>query len=271
MRIAAIQMQSTPDAARNRRTADRLVRAAAGAGAGLVVLPEKWSCLGTPDDQDAGAEPLDGPAIAWARAIAAELGLDLVAGSIAERRPDRPLRSNTSVHVAPDGSIAAVYRKRHLFDADVDGVTYRESDREEAGDEVILSRLADGTGLGLSVCYDLRFPEHFRELAIRGARILVVPAAFTPRTTLEHWEVLLRARAIEDQCVVVAANQCGEHVRGFRSGGHSMIVDPWGVVLSRAAEAEQVVLSDVPLERIDEVRAEVPSLANRRPGAGKEV
>jgi predicted amidohydrolase len=264
---AAVQLTATADRERNLATADRLTRAAAAAGAQLVVLPEKWSVLGTPEETAAGAEPFDGPALSWARAVAAELGIDLVAGSIAERVAGQEKNSNTSVHVGPGGEVRGVYRKMHMFDVQIGGRTYRESDHEQPGDEVVVSATADGVELGLSVCYDLRFPELYRILAVRGARVLTVPAAFTLATTREHWEVLLRARAIEDQCFVVAANQVGEHAPGLRSGGRSMIVDPWGIVLAQAPDAETFVTAELDLARQDEVRRTLPSLANRRPHA----
>jgi deaminated glutathione amidase len=265
MRAAAIQLTATPDKDRNLETADRLVRAAAADGARLVVLPEKWSVLGTADDLRAGAEPLDGPALTWARGAARELGIDLVAGSIAERVPGRERGSNTSVHIGPDGEDRAAYRKLHMFDVEVGGRTYRESDSEEPGDAIVAGELADGTRVGLTVCYDVRFPELYRRLAVDGAEIITIPAAFTLPTTRDHWEVLVRARAIEDQCVVVAANQIGEHVPGMRSGGRSMIVDPWGLVLALAPDAETYVTADLDLDRLRRIRRELPSLANRRP------
>jgi deaminated glutathione amidase len=272
IRAAAVQLSSTPDRARNLEVADRLTREAAARGATLVVLPEKWAALGTPEQTAAAAEPLDGPALTWARATARELGIDLVAGSIAEAGGPGTAGEaggrghNTSVHVGPDGADRATYRKIHLFDVSVGGRTYRESEHEAPGEEVVLSRAADGTELGLSVCYDLRFPELYRELAVRGARVVTVPAAFTLATTREHWEVLLRARAIEDQCFVVAPNQIGEHAPGLRSGGRSMIVDPWGLVLAQAPDRECVITADLDLGGLERVRAEFPSLANRRLG-----
>ena len=267
MRAAAVQLTSTADRERNLATADRLTRAAAAAGAELVVLPEKWPLLATPDEIAAGAEPFDGPATRWARATAQELQIDLVAGSFAERVPDRERGSNTSVHVGPDGEIRAVYRKIHMFDVEVGGRAYRESEHEQPGDAVVVSETAQGVELGLSVCYDLRFPELYRILAVRGARVIAVPSAFTLATTRDHWEVLLRARAIEDQAFVVAANQVGEHATGYRSGGRSMIVDPWGVVLAQAQDAETYITADLDLERQAEIRRTLPSLANRRPQA----
>ena len=238
------------------------MRDAAARGARLVVLPEKWPLLATASEIAAGAEPLDGPAIGWARATARELGIDLVAGSFAQR--GEPKNSNTSVHVSPTGEIAAIYRKLHMFDVEVGGVAYRESEYEQPGDEIVVSATAGGVALGLTVCYDLRFPELYRELALRGARVLVVPAAFTLATTREHWEILLRARAIEDQCFVIAANQIGRHTRGLESGGRSMIVDPWGVVLAQAPDAETVVVVDLDLRAQAGIRARLPSLASHR-------
>jgi predicted amidohydrolase len=267
MRAAAVQLTSTPDRDRNLETADRLTRAAAAAGASLVVLPEKWSVLGAPADVAAGAEPFDGPALSWARATARELGVDLVAGSIAERVEGAERGRNTSVHVGPDGEVQAVYRKIHMFDVEVGGQVYRESATEDPGEEIVVSATADGVELGMTVCYDLRFPELYRILAVRGARILLVPAAFTLATTREHWEVLLRARAIEDQAFVIAPNQVGEHAPGYRSGGRSAIVDPWGVVLAQAPDAETFVTAELDLARQAEIRRTLPSLANRRPAA----
>src|SRR5215207_8464312 len=222
VRAAAIQMNSTEDRDRNLATADRLVRAAAADGATLVVLPEKWTVLGTQQHLAAGAEPLDGPAISWARATARELGVDLVAGSISERAEGEEKLRNTSVHVGPDGEVRAAYRKLHLFDVEVDGVVYRESEHEAAGDEVVVTHAGD-LEVGMAICYDLRFPELFGELVARGARAFSLPSAFTLATTRDHWEVLVRARAIEDQCFVIAANQIGEHMPGKVSGGRSLI------------------------------------------------
>jgi len=272
MRAAAVQLTATADRDRNLEHADRLTRAAARDGAELVVLPETWSVLGGPATMRAGAEPLDGAAIRWARAAARELGIDLLAGSIAERR-DAPdgRAANTSVHVGPDGEVRAVYRKVHLFDVEVGGRTYRESDALAPGDGAVLTTLADGTRLGMSICYDLRFPELYRVLAVAGAQVLAVPSAFTVPTTRDHWEVLLRARAIEDQAYVVAANQVGEHADGLRTGGRSAIVDPWGVVLAVAPDRECHVVADLDLEALARIRRELPSLAGRRPEAYRLV
>jgi deaminated glutathione amidase len=266
MRAAAVQLTATEDTACNRETADRLVREAAARGAQLVVLPEKWTVLGSDAAMDAAAEPLDGPALTWARGAARELGIDLVAGSIVERRPGHERHGNTSVHIGPDGEVSAVYRKIHLFDVEVGGRAYRESDTDEPGDEVVLSELQGGVGLGLTICYDVRFPELYRVLAVRGARVLVVPAAFTVPTTRDHWEPLLRARAIENGCFVVAANQVGRHGAGFESGGRSLILDPWGRILAEGStDREALLVADLDLEAQDEVRSRMPLLTHRRP------
>lgn len=267
MRAAAVQLNATDDRAANLAAADRLTRAAAADGATLVVLPEKWTVLGAAADLRAGAEPLDGPAIGWARAVAAELGIDLVAGSIVERLPGDGGLANTSVHVGPGGELQAVYRKVHMFDVEVDGREYRESELEQAGEEIVVSTSAEGVPLGLSVCYDVRFPELYRILALRGALVMTLPSAFTLATTRDHWETLLRARAIENQAFVVAANQIGVHPGGYRSGGRSMIVDPWGLVLAQAPDGEGHIVAELDLERQREVRRTLPSLANRRPQA----
>jgi predicted amidohydrolase len=249
--------------------ADRLARAAAADGARLIVLPEKWNVLGRDADLRDGAQALGGAAISWARELARELRIDLIAGSIVERGEGAPgadaqsLR-NTSVHVGPDGELHAVYRKLHMFDVEVEGRVYRESAVTEHGDEIVLSATAEGVELGLAICYDLRFPELFGALAARGARVVVLPSAFTLPTTRDHWEILVRARAIENEVFVIAANQVGAHPGGHRSGGRSLIVDPWGAVLARAEEEEGWIAAELDLGRQQEIRAQLPVLAHRR-------
>jgi deaminated glutathione amidase len=265
VKVAAVQLNSTADQVANLAHADRLTRAAAADGAKLIVLPEKWTAMGSEQDLRDGAETLDGAAIGWARAIARELAVDLVAGSILERVAGQQKLANTSVHVNPQGEVVASYRKIHMFDVEVGGRTYCESELEEPGEEIVLSHTAGGVELGLSICYDLRFPELYRILAIRGARILTLPAAFTLATTRDHWEALVRARAIENQAFVIAANQVGEHPGGQHSGGRSMIVDPWGVVLAQAPDSEIYIVAELDLESQLAIRARLPSLANRRP------
>jgi deaminated glutathione amidase len=267
LRAAAVQLNSGADPDVNRAAAEPLVRAAAADGATLVVLPEKWTSMGREDALRAAAEPLEGPTLDWARTLAAELGIDLVAGSFLERVPGHEKLSNTSVHVGPGGDVRAVYRKLHMFDVEVGGRRYMESALEEPGEEIVLSATGGGVELGMTVCYDLRFPELYRILAVRGARVIAVPAAFTLATTRDHWETLLRARAIENQAYVIAANQVGEHPDGNRSGGRSMIVDPWGLVLAQAPDGVAQVSAELDLDRLESIRASLPSLANRRPDA----
>jgi predicted amidohydrolase len=266
VRAAAVQLNSNEDKDRNLEIASSLVREAARDGAGLIVLPEKFNVLGSPEDLRAGAEPVPGPTTDWAASLCRELDVWLVAGSVVERvEGERKLR-NTSVLIAPDGELRATYRKIHMFDVEVGGVVYRESDAEAPGDEVVIGDV-DGLELGMAVCYDLRFPEIFRIMAVQGARAISLPAAFTVPTGRAHWEVLLRARAIENQAFVIAAGQIGKHPPDHESYGHSMIVDPWGVVLAEAPDQVCFVATDLDLDAQREVREKLPSLANRRPEA----
>ncbi len=262
MRAAAVQLNSSGDKARNLAAAERLVRAAVAAGAELVALPEKWNLLAAGEEMAAGAEALDGPSLEAARSWARELGIHLLAGSIAERAEEKAF--NTSVLIGPDGADLAVYRKIHLFDVDAGGVSYRESEHEQAGSEIVSAAVGD-VELGLTVCYDLRFPELFRILAVRGAELIAVPSAFTAATGRDHWEVLLRARAIENQVFVLAPNQVGEASPHYSSYGRSAIVDPWGTVLAIAPEEECFVTADLDLAAQERIRDSLPSLANRRP------
>jgi predicted amidohydrolase len=266
MRAAAVQLNSTDEYDRNLEVAERLVRAAAADGVKLVVLPEKWTVIGPPEALRSCAEPLDGPALTAASGWARELGIFLVAGSVPELVPDQEKLSNTSVMFGPDGERLATYRKIHMFDVDVGGVSYRESAEEQAGDEIVLAD-AGGALVGLTICYDLRFPELYRILALRGARVITIPSAFTERTGRDHWEVLLRARAIEDQVFVIAAGQIGFAPPHYRSYGRSMIVDPWGVVMTQAADTECFVSADLDFTIQSEMRSSLPSLRNRRPQA----
>jgi deaminated glutathione amidase len=264
MRVAAVQINSTAEKARNLAIAEELVRAAAADGAELIGLPEKWNLLADGDQLVAGAEPLDGPSLTAARGWARTLGVHLLAGSISELVGDGEKPFNASVLIGPDGEDLAVYRKIHMFDVDAGGVSYRESAHEQAGADIVTATVGD-VPVGMTVCYDLRFPELFRVLAVRGARLLTVPAAFTAATGRDHWEVLLRARAIENAAFVLAPGQVGQAPPHFHSYGRSMIVDPWGVVLATAPDEECFVAADLDLAAQDRVRAAVPSLANRRP------
>jgi deaminated glutathione amidase len=268
MRVAAIQLNSNADKARNLESAERLVREAADAGAELVVLPEKWNLLAPGPELVEGAEPLDGPTLTAVRGWARELGIAICAGSIAERSDDPGHSFNTSVLISPEGEDLGIYRKIHLFDVDVEGVAYRESDHERPGSDVVVAGPVgdDGLSVGMSVCYDVRFPELYRALALGGADVVTVPAAFTVPTGRAHWKVLQRARAIENQVFVIAPNQVGEAPPHYDSWGHSIVVGPSGKVLASGDGSEaQVVVADLdPAER-ERVREAMPLLSHRRP------
>jgi predicted amidohydrolase len=266
VRVAAVQLNSNGDKARNLAAAERLVRGAAADGAEFVALPEKWNLLAGGAELAAGAEPLDGPSLTAARGWARDLGIHLLAGSISEQGDDGEKASNTSVLIGPGGDDLAVYRKIHMFDVDAGGVSYRESEFERPGAEAVVAQAGE-LEVGMTVCYDLRFPELFRILALRGARLIAVPSAFTLATGRDHWEVLLRARAIESQLFVLAPNQWGEAPPHYSSFGRSLIVDPWGVVLATAPDGECFVAADLDFAAQDRVRQSLPSLANRQPGA----
>jgi predicted amidohydrolase len=266
IRAAAVQLNSTADKARNLETAQRLTREAAADGAELVVLPEKWTLLGDSDTLLAGAEALEGESVGAAREWARELGIHLVAGSIAERVGEGEKTFNTSVAIAPDGEVVATYRKIHMFDVDVGGTAYRESDAERPGEDIVVADAGEAK-LGLTICYDLRFPELYRILAVLGATVITGPSAFTEVTGRDHWHVLLRARAIENQAFVVAANQVGNALPHYSSYGHSLIAGPWGDVLAERAEGEGFAAADLNFAELERIRAELPSLAHRRPEA----
>jgi predicted amidohydrolase len=266
MRVAAVQLSSNADKGRNLAAAEALVRAAAAAGAELVALPEKWNLLAPGEELVAGAEPLDGPSLTAARGWARTLGIHLLAGSISERAGEGEKPFNASVLIGPDGEDLAIYRKIHMFDVDAGGVSYRESAHEQPGGEIVTAQVGDLIA-GLTICYDLRFPELHRILAVRGARLITVPAAFTTATGRDHWEVLLRARAIENAVFVLAPGQIGEAPPHFDSFGRSAIVDPWGVVLATAPDEECFISADLDLAAQDRVRQSLPALANRRPEA----
>jgi deaminated glutathione amidase len=267
LRVACVQLNAVSEKDDNIERAERLVAQAAATGADLVMLPEKWTGIGPPDLIRAVAESLDdGEATLAMREWAKRHGITLHGGSIVERRDGREKLSNTSVVIDPEGEITAVYRKIHLFDVQVGGHVYRESETEEPGDKLVRTEV-EGWKLGLTICYDLRFPELYRLLALEGCEALAVPAAFTLYTGKDHWEVLLRARAIENQCFVVAANQWGSYPDGKAAYGRSMIVDPWGIVLTQAPDGDGVISAELERGRIADVRRRLPALANRQPAA----
>ncbi len=264
MRVAAVQIESTSDRERNHRVAAELIGQAAAAGARLVALPELFGFLGSGRDLRAGAEPLEGPTVAWAADLARLHGIWVLAGSFVERAGDDLF--NTSCLVAPTGELTAHYRKVHLFDVDIEGAGTHESDLYTPGDELVTTTV-DDLVVGLSVCYDLRSPELYRILTLLGASLLTVPSAFTAQTGRDHWELLLRARAVENQVFVLAPDQCGTSADGIARHGHSLIVDPWGRVLADAGDVEGVAVADLDLDELGRVRRVLPSVANRRPSA----
>ena len=267
IRVACVQLTSRADKAANLEKTERLVAKAAASGADVVLLPEKWNAIGGVDTLQEAAETLEGgESVEAMRGWASRHGITLVGGSITERREGREKLSNTSLVFDPDGELVAVYRKIHLFDVDVGGQRYRESEAEEPGDEPVVARL-EGWPIGLTVCYDLRFPELYRILALEGAELVTVPAHFTLCTGKDHWHVLLRARAIENQNFVAAAAQIGETIPGKPSYGRSLIADPWGTVVAQAPDEETVISAELDRERLLEVRRNLPSLANRQADA----
>jgi len=261
---AAIQMSSGSDKRANFERAERLVREAAERGADLVVLPEVFSWRGPRSAEADAGEDVPGEATARLGGLAAELGIHLQAGSIPEKVPGERRCYNTALLFAPDGSLVARYRKIHLFDVEMpDQVSARESATRMHGEEAIVATTAIGR-IGLSICYDLRFPELYRRLAAAGAEVICVPSAFTFPTGAAHWETLVRARAIENQAYVIAPDQVGSSPNGWRDYGDSMIVDPWGTVLARAGEGEQVIVAPIRLDYLARVRAELPALRHIR-------
>lgn len=263
---AVCQMRSTSDAAGNLRQAEELVRAAAARGARFVATPENTDYLGPHVEKVRRAEPIDGATPARFGALARELGIHLLLGSFAERGPDERHCYNTSVLFGPDGARLAAYRKIHLFDVDVPGgVTFRESDTVAPGAEPVVAATALAT-IGLSICYDLRFGELYRALVARGAEVVTVPSAFTAATGKAHWETLVRARAIETQCWVLAPGQHGAHDDGGlrESHGQSMIVDPWGQVVAQVPDGVGFAVAEVDLARVERVRRAIPVAAHRR-------
>ncbi|MFL5920567.1 MAG: carbon-nitrogen hydrolase family protein [Gaiellaceae bacterium] len=327
LRVACVQMTSRADKAVNLEQAERLVTRAAATGADVIALPEKWNAIGSVEELHAAAEPLEGgESVAAMAGWARTHGITLVGGSISEKRDGREKLSNTSLAFGPDGELLAIYRKIHLFDVEVGGFVYRESEAEEPGSEPVVVRApvggrwgrvsrdrevsrsalvssrADPGGagghalleeegvtrgkhgfrrgneaepsdqdeawpIGLTVCYDVRFPELYRILALEGAELVTVPAHFTTPTGKDHWHVLLRARAIENQYYVAAPAQVGETLTGKPAYGRSLIVDPWGIVLAQAPDEETVITAELDRLRLRDVREKLPSLKNRQADA----
>jgi predicted amidohydrolase len=262
--MGAVQMTSTGDRARNLATATRLLNEAADLGARLVGLPENFAFMGRDEERIATAEPLEGPTLGAIREVARARRIWIVAGSVAEKVSQPGKTANTSVLIADDGAIAAAYRKIHLFDVNIpDGARYAESETVAPGDKVVLAPTPLGR-IGLTICYDLRFPELYRQLSGLGAEVVFIPAAFTLFTGKDHWEVLIRARAIENLSYVVAPAQVGRHSANRLTFGNAMIVDPWGTVLARCPEGEGVCVARFDRARMERARQELPALKHRR-------
>ena len=261
---AAAQMTSTGDRARNLATALRLVEEAAALGARLVGLPENFAFMGREEERIGGAETLEGPTVSALREAARARRIHVLAGSIAEQVEAPGKTANTSVLIGDDGAVLAAYRKIHLFDVNIpDGARYAESETVLPGDRAVVAPTALGR-VGLTVCYDLRFPELYRQLSAQGAELITIPAAFTLYTGKDHWEVLVRARAIENLCHVVAPAQVGRHSANRVTFGNAMVVDPWGVVLARCGDGEGLAVAPVRRDRLEQCRRELPALQHRR-------
>ena len=265
MRVAACQLSSASDKTANLNAAMAALDEAADARADLAALPECVEYMGTPEGARAVVEPLDGPTSRMFADKAREHKMWILAGSIRCALADDNRAYNTSMLFNREGKRVAVYRKLHLYDVEIPGrVSAKESSVVAGGSEIVNADM-DGIGLGMSICYDIRFPELYRLLALRGARILFAPAAFTMYTGKDHWELLLRARAVENQCFVVAPAQMGTYLPGKTCYGRSMIIDPWGTILACAPDRNCVITADLDFAAQDRVRLELPSLANRRP------
>jgi predicted amidohydrolase len=263
VRAAVVQLTSLPDLARNLARAEHWIARAAADGAELVALPENFAYM---RDEAPGphpaAQPLDGPVGRFLAEQARRHRIVLAGGTLPEAIPGDARVHNTSLVFERDGSVAAVYRKIHLFDVELPGAVHEESRGVAAGKEIVVAETSVGR-LGLSICYDVRFPELYRALSGAGARILLVPSAFTVPTGRDHWEVLLRARAIENQCFVLAAAQVGQHTKQRQTYGRSLVVDPWGTLLAQVPDGEGCAVADLDFEAQERVRARLPALRHR--------
>ena len=265
MKVAAVQLHCSADRSDNLSRAARAIRSAAQDGAGLVVLPELFATLDRAAAMRELGEPLDGPTLAWAQQLALDTHCALIAGSFIERDGNDPAKLfNTSIAVGSDGSLLGTYRKIHLFDVDIDGARSKESDTFSPGAEPAVVEI-NGFRVGLTICYDLRFPELFRAESLKGADLVVVPSAFTATTGRDHWEPLLRARAIENQLMVIAPGQWGTSPDGIDRHGHSLIIDAWGRVLADAgAEGDTIILAEFDARLQEDLRQRLPALEHRR-------
>jgi predicted amidohydrolase len=271
LRVAAIQLNSGDDVSANLHRCEEWARRMRDQGADLVVLPENFAFFGPEEKRRECAESVTGDGPIWGalRRMATDNGLFVLGGGWPERNPDEQRPYNAATLVGPDGSIVAHYRKIHLFDVTLpSGATLMESSVTTPGEDVVVADIG-GVTVGLTICYDLRFPELYRALVERGAKLICVPSAFTAETGKDHWHLLNRARAVESQCWVVSPNQWGQHGRGRQTYGHSMIVDPWGTVVAEASDKETCVMAQLDFELLDAIRSRLPSLKHRRLGLQK--
>lgn len=267
LNVAIVQMNSQEDKGANIAAALDLIDRAAATGARLVALPEVWPYLGPDDVSRDQAETIPGPISEALSQRARRHGIYIHGGSIYEKRPGDPGMYNSTVVIDPTGEIIAHYSKIHMYDVVLDGIAeYQESATVTPGNETTITEI-DGIPVGLTICYDLRFPELFRILALKGAQAIVLPAAFTLMTGKDHWETLIRARAIENELYMIAPAQWGTHRPGKWCYGRSMVVDPWGTVVTTAPDGVGIAYATVDPSRVASVRRQIPSLANRRPEA----
>ena len=261
---AAVQMLASTDKGANLEEAEAKIREAAGRGAKVVALPEVFHWRGDKEEEKRFSEPIPGPTSDLMARLARELRLYLLAGSFLEVIPGNSRAYNTSLFFGPKGDVLGRYRKIHLFDVRIEGgVSTTESETREPGEEIVVAE-TEFCPMGMTICYDLRFPELYRALVSKGAQVIFVPSAFTALTGEAHWEALLRARAIENQVYIVAPDQVGKNPRSFATYGNSMIVDPWGRVLARASDVSTVIFAEIDLSYLVKVRAELPALSHRK-------
>ncbi len=262
--VAAIQMLASPNKDENLVEAEAKVREAAARGAKVVALPEVFNWRGDKEEEGRYAEPIPGPTANLMAHLARELDIYLLSGSILEEIPESSKAYNTSLFFDPKGNLLARYRKIHLFDVHLEmGVSTVESETRQPGEAIVVVE-TEICPIGLTICYDLRFPELYRALVAKGAQAIFVPSAFTALTGEAHWEPLLRTRAIENQVYIIAPNQIGKNPKSFATYGNSMIVDPWGRVLARASDCPGVILAEIDLTYLAKVRAELPALSHRK-------
>jgi predicted amidohydrolase len=263
-RAAAVQMLASPDKGANLKEAEGMVREAAARGAKVVALPEVFNWRGSKEDEKKYAEPVDGPTACLMSHLARELGIYLLSGSFLEEIPGSSKVYNTSLLFNSQGDLIACYRKIHLFDVNIEGeVSALESETRQPGETTVVAE-TEFCPAGLTICYDLRFPELYRALMGKGAQVIFVPSAFTAPTGKAHWEPLLRARAIENQVYIVAPNQTGKNPLSFATYGHSMIVDPWGRIVTQASDRAEVIVGEIDLDYLAKVRSELPALSHRK-------